>query len=110
MDLMRDDIRITFQDNYIGIVNKYDNKMLFIAAVNQYFAQLVAEGVLYDEGENRADIDIESQRKWLSSKYDISDWSDDQVRKAKTGSLLFAKANVVIADAIEDLKFNIFLE
>ena len=110
MDLMRADIRTTFEDNYIGINNSYDNKMMFVAAVNQYFSQLVTEGVLYDEGENYADIDVDAQRAWLAEKYDISEYTDDQIRKAKTGSYLFVMANVFFSDAIEDLKFNIFME
>lgn len=110
IDLMRDDIRTSFEDNYIGVNNSYDNKMLFVAAVNQYFEQLVNQGVLYDEGENYADIDVDAQREWLAQKYDISDYSETQIRQAKTGSYLFIMANVSFADAIEDLKFNIYME
>lgn len=101
MDLMRDDIRDSFESNYIGINNSYDNKMMFIAAVNQYFDGLVSQGVLYDEGENRAEIDINAQRDWLAQKYDVSEYSDDQIKKAKTGSYVFVKANVEFSDAIE---------
>lgn len=110
MDLMRDDIRSTFENNYIGVNNSYDNKVMFVAAINQYFDSLVRQGILYDEAENVADIDIEAQREWLSQKYDISDYSDDQIRKAKTGSYVFVKANVTFSDAIEDLRFSINME
>lgn len=110
MDLMRDDIRTTFEENYIGINNSYDNKMMFIAAVNQYFDGLVRDGILYDEAENTADIDVAAQRDWLAQKYDISEYTDDQIRKAKTGSYLFATANVTFSDAIEDLNFSISME
>lgn len=107
VDLMRDDIRTSFEENYIGINNSYDNKMLFVAAVNQYFASLERQGILYDAAENRADIDVDAQREWLSSKYDISKYSDDQIRQAKTGSYVFVNANVTFSDAIEDLNFTI---
>ena len=110
MDLIRDDIKTSFENNYIGENNSYDNKMLFVAAVNQYFNELVNQGVLYDEGENSADIDIEAQKAWLSEKYDISEWSDAQIRQAKTGSQMFMMANVAFADAVEDLKFGISME
>nr|DAH06890.1 MAG TPA: tail protein [Caudoviricetes sp.] len=110
MDLMRDDIRTTFEENYIGINNSYDNKVMFAAAVNQYFDSLMRQGVLYDVYENIADIDVNAQREWLAEKYDISDYTDDQIRKAKTGSYVFLKANVQFADAIEDLHFAINME
>lgn len=109
MDLMRDDIRTTFENNYIGINNSYDNKMMFIAAIGQYFAGL--EGtVLYKEAENTVDIDVDAQRAWLSERYDVSDYTDDQIRKAKTGRTVFATANVTFCDAIEDLNFSINME
>ena len=110
MDLMRDDIRTTFENNYIGINNSYDNKIMFVAAVNQYFDSLVRQGVLYDEYENAADIDVNAQREWLAEKYDISEYTDDQIRKAKTGSFVFLIASVQFVDAIEDLRFAINME
>ena len=109
MDLMRDDIRDSFENNYIGINNSYDNKMMFIAAVNQYFDGLVSQGVLYDQGENYAEIDIQAQRDWLAQKYDVSEYSDDQIKKAKTGSYVFVRANVEFSDAIEDLHFSVMM-
>ena len=66
MDLMRDDIRSAFENNYIGINNSYDNKVMFVAAINQYFDGLVREGVLYGDAENTADIDVNAQREWLA--------------------------------------------
>lgn len=107
---MRDDIRTTFENNYIGINNSYDNKIMFVAAVNQYFDSLVRQGVLYDEYENAADIDVNAQREWLAEKYDISEYTDDQIRKAKTGSFVFLIASVQFVDAIEDLRFAINME
>lgn len=109
MDLMRNDIRTTFEENYVGINNSYDNKMLFIGAINQYFDTLAKEGILDKEATNEADIDVEAQRKWLAQKYDVSEYTDEQIRRAKTGSNLFAKATVNFLDAIEDLTFAILM-
>ena len=79
---------------------------MFIAAIGQYFAGL--EGTVLDkEADNTVDIDVEAQRAWLAERYDISDYTDDQIRKAKTGKLVFATANVTFCDAIEDLRFAI---
>ena len=110
MDLMRDDISSAFEENYIGINNSYDNKVMFVAAINQYFDGLVRQGVLYGEAENIADIDVASQRDWLAQRYDVSEYSDDDIRKAKTGSFVFVTANVTFSDAIEDLNFAINME
>lgn len=110
IDLIRDDIRTTFEENYINVVNSHANKMLFIGAVNQYFKVLQTQGVLYDGVECRAYIDAESQREWLAQKYDVSDWSDTQIETANTGSIIFAAANVTMQDCIEDLNFKIGLE
>ena len=40
LDLIRDDIKASFEENYINVVNSHENKMLFIGAVNQYFKSL----------------------------------------------------------------------
>ena len=41
VDMIRDDIRTTFEDEFVGKVeNSYDNKIVFIAAVNKYFKDL----------------------------------------------------------------------
>lgn len=110
MDLMRGDIHSAFENNYIGINNSYDNKVMFVAAINQYFDGLVRQGGLYGEADNIADIDVTAQRDWLAQRYDISEYSDDDIRKAKTGSFVFVTANVTFCDAIEDLNFSINME
>lgn len=110
MDLIRDDIRKTFEENYIGINNSYANKLIFISAVNQYFDTLVRQGVLYDQYDNLAEIDVDAQRDWLAGKYDVSSYTDDQILTARTGSYVFAKASVQFNDAIEDLHFSISME
>ena len=110
MDLIRDDIRQAFESNYIGINNSYDNKMMFVAAVNQYFDGLVRQGVLYGEADNLADIDVDAQRDWLSQRYVITDYTDDQIRKAKTGKYVFVAADITFVDAIENLRFGINMQ
>ena len=110
MDLMRDDIASAFENNYIGIANSYDNKLLFINAVNVYLAGLVRDNVLYDEYDNTAQIDVEAQRAWLENqdpKY--ADYSDEEIKKADTKSFVFAACDVKFQDAIEDLHFTIYM-
>ena len=111
VDMIRDDIRSTFEDQFVGKVeNSYDNKVVFIAAVNKYFKDLSSRGVLYDKFDNRAEIDMTATRDWLSLSKDISEWSDEQIKVANTGTNVFVKANIQIQDAIEDLNFKIYIE
>ena len=107
LDIIRDDIRSTFQSQYVGTNNSYDNKCLFIAAVNQYFKLLVMQGVLYDQFDNHAEIDIDAQTQWLMQHEDISEWDEEQIKTADTKSTIFAAANIKLQDSIEDLKFAI---
>ena len=109
MDIIRDDIRSTFEEQYIGENNSYDNKVLFISAVNQYFKLLVMQGVLYDKFDNSAEIDIEEQTMWLMQKFDITEWDEEQIKTADTATFIFVLANIRLQDSIEDLKFSIFI-
>ena len=111
VDMIRDDIRNTFEDKFVGKVeNSYDNKVVFIAAVNKYFKDLSSRGVLYDHFDNRAEIDIDATREYLSQTKDVSDWEDEKIKTANTGTNVFVKANIQIQDAIEDLNFKIYIE
>ncbi len=105
MDLIRDDIRTTFENEYIGVNNSYDNKTIFIGAVRQYFSELMKQGVLYDEYNNTADIDVDAQRSYLATKYDVTEMTDEQILTANTGKNIYVKADVQFSDAIENLTF-----
>ena len=109
MDIIRDDIRTTFEEQYVGENNSYDNKVLFISAVNQYFRLLVMQGVLYDRFDNHAEIDIGEQTMWLMQNFDITDWDEEQIKTADTSTFVFVLANIRLQDSIEDLKFSIFI-
>ena len=109
MDLMADDIQLTFKENYKGGSNSLDNKELFIAACNQYFTTLVTEGVLYDGYDHYAEIDVAAQREWLSEKYNVSDLTDAEIKKQNTGKLMFMAAHVQMQDAVEDMRMTIYI-
>lgn len=111
VDMIRDDIRKTFEDDFVGKVeNSYDNKVIFIAAVNKYFSDLAGQGVLYDQFDNKAEVDIDATRAWLAEHKDVSSWDDEKVKTANTGTNVFVKANIQIQDAIEDLNFKIYID
>jgi hypothetical protein len=109
-DMIRDDIRTTFEDEFIGqIENSYDNKIIFLAAVNKYLKDLADSGVLYDKFDNKAEIDIDATANWLKQTRNISGWDEEKIKTANTGTNVFVKANIQIQDAMEDLKFTIYM-
>lgn len=109
VDLVRDDIRDTFEGGYVGsVVNSYDNKVLFLAAVNAYFKELARMDVLDPGYDNKASIDVEAQRIYLESLgVDVTEMSEQQIKEANTGSRVFAAAAVKFLDAMEDLQFSV---
>lgn len=110
MNLILEDLYTTFKDYYVGkYKNHLDNQRLFITSVNAYFRTLAGEEILDPEFDNRAKVDIETQRNaWLSiGKADAEDWSDAKVEEMTFKSYVYLQANIKILDAIEDLKFTI---
>lgn len=108
MDMITDDIRKTAQDNYIGkYPNSYDNKQLLVGAIGDYFDRLTIDGVI---SAHTIGIDIDANRSYLVAKgVDVSEMSDDEIKRAETGSIVYLKGTLKILDAIEDidLKINI---
>lgn len=109
VDLVRDDIRDTFYNNYVGkIINDYDNKIVFLASVNAYFRELQNTSVLDPSYDNKATIDTEAQRLYLEGRgIDLSDLNEQQIKEYNTGSEVFVAASVKFLDAMEDLTFKI---
>ena len=61
------DIYSTFEDDYIGkMANDYDNKQLFVGAVNGYFRQIQGS-VLDGRAENYVEVDAQKNREFLES-------------------------------------------
>ena len=110
MDLIADDIRDEFRQNYIGKYrNSLDNQMLLIAAIRGYFADLADEGILDTEYENTVEIDVESQRAaWIASgKSEAVDWDDAKVRQMAFKRTVYLKADIKILGSMENLEFEI---
>lgn len=108
-DLIRDDIRSTFEASYIGkVINDYDNKINFVAAINVYFRGLERSSVLDRRFANRADISIDLQRDYIETKgEDPNDYTDQEIREYNTGSKVLLAASIKLVDAMEDLTLNI---
>lgn len=107
-DLIRTDIITTFEDEFVGkISNTYDNKQVFIGAVNEYFKNL--EGtVLNGSHENYVEVDAAANEAYLKGRdEDTGAMTVQEIREANTGSFLFVCGQVAMLDAMEDLKLNI---
>ena len=107
IDQMFYELRMLIITNYIGkFPNSYDNKLLLVTAIRDYFQALVTEGVL--QPGFSVDIDEDAQRDWLVNHgYDVGSMSDREIREANTGSEVFLAAAVRPLDAIEDVTLNI---
>jgi hypothetical protein len=111
MDMILEDIRMTFEDEYVGkYPNSFQNKLMFVTAINAYFQQLVIENVLEREAENKARIDVAAQKLYLESiGKDTSEMNEGQILRANTGSNVYLAGSVSALDAMEDLNFVIGL-
>lgn len=111
MDLQHDDIKTTFNDNYVGKVpNDYDHKCLLITAINAYLQGLENE-LLLDKGKNNVSLDVDAQTAYLQSKgIDTSSMSLLDIKKANTGSSVFLTGTDRPLDAMEDMTLNLYLD
>ncbi len=111
IDLMREDIRDTFDSEYVGQVNNfYDNKVLFLTAVNAYLKGLQGDEVLDPNFTALAEIDIDAQELYLQSMgTDTSALTTAQLKEYNTGSRVFIKASGSPLDAMEDLDFTMLI-
>lgn len=113
LDQIREDISNVFKNEYLGkFKNKYDNQVIFISAVNGYFAGLAADGILDNEFANAADVDVEAQRAaWLASgKSEAEEWDDQTVKNNPFRSNVYLAGNISVPDAMEDLSFGVELQ
>lgn len=110
MDLIKEDITRTFEDEYVGKVNNsYDNQVLFLTAVNAYLKGLAGD-ILDPAYNNSVTIDTEAQRlAWEAIGVDTSHLTEQQLKEKSFRSQVFVKGNLKFLDSVEDLKFNISL-
>ncbi len=109
MDLISDDIRSTFKDTYQGAYkNTLDNQMLFISAVNTYFASLANNGILDEQYKNIAGIDVDAQRQaWISERPEAETWDDTKVKNTAFKRDVFLMGDIKISGVMENMKFTV---
>ncbi len=110
VDIIKSDIKNTFEQEYIGkVVNDYDSKLLLCSAITGYLAGL-AGTVLDRTYDNRAYVDFDAQRAFLLSRgVDTDSMSDTEILAANTASHVFLGAKVRFVDAMEDFTFSVIM-
>lgn len=112
IDLITDDIRDTFRSDYLGkVLNDYDHKMLFIAAILVYFEEL--KGNILDNSAtatNTVDIDVEANKNYAILKgRDVSEATVQELRETNTGTNVFLEGQITPVNAMEDLRVQFVL-
>lgn len=111
LDMISDDIRKVFKEEYIGKVkNKYDNQVMFISAVNNYFDDLTSPDleVLDNTYKNVAGIDVQAQRKaWTNIKPEAKEWDDVKVKNMSFKRSVYVSGDIKVLGAMENLQFGI---
>jgi hypothetical protein len=112
MDMIKDDIRQTAQDSFIGkYPNDYDSKCVLITAINDYFNELVREKAIT---AGSCEIDTDVVTSYIKTKKDgnfyvdgelvsIEDATDQQIKQADTGAGVYLLSRVTLLDALEDI-------
>lgn len=117
MDMIRDDITMTAQDNFIGkYPNSYDSKCVLITAINDYFRTLVNEDLL---SAGACEIDIQKNIDYIRShggviltddgEIALEDATEQQIKEADTGAYVYLRAVIRMLDAIEDIVLDIYI-
>ena len=110
LDLIKEDISETFRNDYVGkVINTYDNKMLFVSAINSYLTNL--QGNVLDGGaENRVTIDYAANLNYAKSHgRDVEEMSVQEILEVNTGTYVFLVGNITPVNAMEDLRLSFTL-
>ena len=109
VDMITDDIRDTFKNSYVGkVINDYNHKMLFIAAILVYFRTL--KGNVLDDSPtaiNTVDIDEAAQKDYaILHGDDVSKMTVQQIREYNTGTQVLLTGRITPVNAMEDLRIT----
>ena len=109
IDMIQDDIRDTFKGEYVGkVINDYNHKMLFIAAIHVYFRGLKGNVLdASDTVQNYVDIDEAAQKDYaILHGDDVEKMSVQQIREYNTGTNVYLAGRITPVNAMEDLKID----
>ena len=105
VDLMRDDIRSLFLNNYVGQVkNSADNQALFVADLIAMMTGYAGEEILDADFANTAEINADAMRAyWESQGVDTGAISDDDIKKKIIGREVYVKMTFKPLRAMEGM-------
>lgn len=108
IDTIKRDLKLLSEDNYVGkYKNTYDNKCLLLTAIKSYFKGLEQQEII-EKDTSTAELNIEAIRKYLiTAGVDVSRMTEQELKKADTGSAVFIRASLRIYDSIEDINIEI---
>jgi len=106
LDMLRDDLKVTFKKNYQGKVNNsLSKKRLLVSGFNSYLRTMVKQGALNDGETSEIWLDVEAQKDYLEDQkgLDCSEMKDEEILAHDTDEKVFTKGRVYVVDAMEDL-------
>lgn len=105
MNMIEDDIRASFEDDYAGrILNSYDNKMSFVGIINNVYLAQLAGTALDPDGVNAVDIDVAKHEELARlAGEDVSRMTVMDLRKYPTGESVYLAGSLRLLDTMEDL-------
>ena len=109
IDLIQDDIRDTFKEEYVGkVINDYNHKMLFVSAIGVYFRGLKGNVLdASDTAQNWVDIDEPAQKDYaILHGEKVEDMTVQQIREYNTGTNVYLAGRITPVNAMEDLKID----
>lgn len=102
VDLIRQQSKMLIDDQFRGKGNSYDTKLLIVSVLYDFLVNLELQGVV-SEGTSSVDLNLTKQRAWLKEQgVDVTGMTDDEIRKADTGSWIFLEMGGTILDGMED--------
>lgn len=110
-NMIEDDIRDTFDNQYVGqVLNSYKNKMAFISLINTVYLAGLEGDALEETGVNQVDIDVEAHYKLAQEAgKDVDNMTEMELRQYNTGSHLYLVGSLSIVDTMEDLRISFSL-
>lgn len=111
-DLMLDDIRKTFKNDFIGkYKNNVDNQMIFISAVNGYLKTLAEDDILDINFDNVSFIDVSAQKAaWVIVNPLAIEWDEATVKNTAYRNQMFLAGQIKILQSITGLNFVINMQ
>lgn len=111
LDEIANDVVTTFRTGYVGkYTNNFSNKSRFVGAINAYLQQLVREGKLEAENDNKVKISYDKTKLFIEGKgVSTEGMSYQDVIRYNTGSNVFLDGVCSPTDAMEDLDIGMYL-